>query len=83
MLADWLLIAAVFAVLWLIWRMLNFVLEQIGRALDSRSGALDTAHGVGPWKRDGGFGDGAPAMHADSNRCTGRDARNAQKGPGA
>ena len=83
MLADWLLIAAVFAVLWLIWRMLNFVLEQIGRALDSRSGALDTAHGVGLWKRDGGFGDGAPAMYTDSCRCTGPDDQNAQKGPDA
>ena len=83
MLADWLLIAAVFAVLWLIWRMLNFVLEQIGRALDSRSGALDTAHGVGLWKRDGGSVSEAPAMCEDSNRCSRRDARNAQKGPDA
>ena len=70
----WLLTALAFIILWVFWRLLNLAADLIGygRCLCSKGGGPPSV----PAARVG-------AMSAAPFRCTGRDARNAQKGPDA
>jgi len=68
---PWALTVLVVIILVVLWRLLNLAADLIAYGLE-RTGPgapmLDTAHGVGPWKRGGGSGDGAPAMPEDGER---------------